>query len=239
MNERYYNIVTNEGVKSLPSVTTILQVHNQPALNTWRANLGTELSEQYAEETAAIGKEIHRLVAQLIQNIAIPELEWYQLDQKIKNGVIAYERFKLEYQFEPVGAEQIVYSLKHGYAGTLDAYGKILGKWSIVDWKTGWRFFPNMMAQAAAYYMARKETFNDLSETIYVVNLNREKGVPIVHACKVKDIKPFRNYFLACLRLFKYAQAIKNIKTVYVDVVAEKSKEKQNAERSEISSNST
>ena len=120
-DERYYPIETAEGIMELPSVTTILRVANNEGLNIWRAKAGWELSEQISEETAEIGKQIHSYVAGFIKSIAIPTLEWRQLSDEIKNGVRAYERFRLQTGFEGLAAEAIVYSLKYQNAGTLDA----------------------------------------------------------------------------------------------------------------------
>ena len=131
--DRYYEI---DGL-SLPSVTTILKIHNNPALNRWASNLGTELSEQISEETAEIGKQIHSYVAGLIKGIPIGKLEWMQLSNEIKNGVRAYERFRLQTGFVGIQTEEMVYSLKYKYAGTLDAIGKFGKDKILIDFKTG------------------------------------------------------------------------------------------------------
>ena len=203
--DRYYEI---DGL-SLPSVTTILKIHNNPALNRWASNLGTELSEQISEETAEIGKQIHSYVAGFIKSIAIPILEWRQLSDEIKNGVRAYERFRLQTGFVGLAAEAIVYSLKYQYAGTLDAVGTIGDHRVLVDFKTGERFYPSMFAQVTAYYKAHCEmTENPRIKELLVVNLNRNTGVPDIH--QVKHIQPYWNYFKACLRLFYAAKKIEN-----------------------------
>ena len=203
--DRYYEI---DGL-SLPSVTTILKIHNNPALNRWASNLGTELSEQYKEETAEIGKQIHSYVARLIKSIPIGKLEWMQLSNEIKNGIRAYERFRLQVKFEGMETEKMVYSVKYKFAGTLDAIGKIGKDKILIDFKTGERFYPSMFAQVTAYYKAHCEmTENPRIKELLVVNLNRNTGVPDIH--QVKDIQPYWNYFKACLRLFYAAKKIEN-----------------------------
>ena len=202
--DRYYEI---DGL-SLPSVTTILKIHNNPALNRWASNLGTELSEQYKEETAEIGKQIHSYVARLIKGIPIGKLEWMQLSNEIKNGIRAYERFRLQVKFEGMETEKMVYSVKYKFAGTLDAIGKIGKNKVLVDFKTGERFYPSMFAQVTAYYKAHYEMKHIRIKELLVVNLNRNTGVPDIH--QVKDIQPYWNYFKACLRLFYAAKKIEN-----------------------------
>ena len=204
--DRYYEI---DGL-SLPSVTTILKIHNNPALNRWASNLGTELSEQYKEETAEIGKQIHSYVARLIKGIPIGKLEWMQLSDEIKNGIRAYERFRLQVKFEGMETEKMVYSVKYKFAGTLDAIGKIGKDKILIDFKTGERFYPSMFAQVVAYYKAHYEMKHIRIKELLVVNLNRNTGVPDIHQFKVKDIQPYWNYFKACLRLFYAAKKIEN-----------------------------
>ena len=116
-DERYYPIETKQGIMELPSVTTILRVANKEGLNVWRAKAGFELSEQISEETAEIGKQIHSYVARLIKGIPIGKLEWMQLSDEIKNGIKAYERFRLQTGFVGIQTEEMVYSLKYKYAG--------------------------------------------------------------------------------------------------------------------------
>ena len=202
--DRYYEI---DGL-SLPSVTTILKIHNNPALNRWASNLGTELSEQISEETAEIGKQIHSYVAGLIKGIPIGKLEWMQLSDEIKNGIKAYERFRLQTGFVGIQTEEMVYSLKYKYAGTLDAIGKFGKDKVLIDFKTGERFYPSMFAQVVAYYKAHYEMKHIRIKELLVVNLNRNTGVPDIH--QVKDIQPYWNYFKACLRLFYAAKKIEN-----------------------------
>jgi len=205
--DRYYEI---DGL-SLPSVTTILKIRNNPALNRWASNLGTELSEQISEETAEIGKQIHSYVAGFIKGIAISQLEWNTLSDEIKNGIRAYERFRLQVKFEGMETEKMVYSVKYKFAGTLDAIGKIGKDKILVDFKTGERFYPSMFAQVTAYYKAHCEmTENPRIKKLLVVNLNRNTGVPDIHQFKVKALQPYWNYFKACLRLFYAAKKIEN-----------------------------
>ena len=204
--DRYYEI---DGL-SLPSVTTILKIHNNPALNRWASNLGTELSEQYKEETAEIGKQIHSYVAGFIKGIAISQLEWNTLSEEIKNGIRAYERFRLQVKFEGMETEKMVYSVKYKFAGTLDAIGKIGKDKILIDFKTGERFYPSMFAQVVAYYKAHYEMKHIRIKELLVVNLNRNTGVPTTHSLKIKDSQKYWDYFKACLRLFYAAKKIEN-----------------------------
>lgn len=206
MQERYYEIYQDDLTYHLPSVTSILAIHNKPGLNEWRAKQGYELSEQYSQETADIGKEIHRYVAQLLQGTPISKLEWGTLSEEIKNGLRAFSRFKTETNLKADWCERVVYNLKLGYAGTLDCLGKIDGRWVVIDWKTGNTFWPSYFAQITAYYKALN--INRSRMQLYAVNLNRNTGIPIVNKLSVKDCTPYWNYFKSCLSLFNNAKTI-------------------------------
>jgi len=208
-DERYYPMVVNGTSYNLPSVTTILGVHNNPALNRWRANLGTEAAELYSEQTADIGKESHLFVAQLSQGKAISKLLWSQLDETIKNGIRAYERFRQKTNLITIESEKVVYHLGLHYAGTLDRWGIIKGEEAICDWKTGSRFFPAHMAQVVAYYKAlRAMGLGTKVRRLYAVNLNRETGNYSPHSIPTSECAPYWAYFKACLNLFTEAKAI-------------------------------
>ena len=209
MNERYYPYETETGTIQLPSVTTLLGVANKEGLNIWRSKMGFELAEQTSEETASVGKEIHSFVSHLLQGMPISKLEWEQLDDQIKNGIRAFERFRVATGLVMADCEKVVYNLKYGYVGTLDFVGTAGGSGAIIDWKSGERFWPSHFAQVAAYYHALPQ--RRAIKWLYVVNLNRNSGIPIVNKLAVKDATPYWKYFLSCLSLFKNTKAIESL----------------------------
>jgi len=208
MNDRYYDIEAGGITYHLPSVTTILAIADKPGLNEWRARQGFELSEQYSQETADIGREIHNYVARLIRRERIGKLEWGTLSEEIKNGLRAYDRFRIETGFSANDSEVVVFNLKLGYAGTLDCFGVIDKHRVLIDWKTGGRFWPSYYAQLAAYYKALGDAE---VKVLYAVNLDRKTGVPIVHRLLVKNCTPYWNYFKSCLSLFKATRIVENL----------------------------
>jgi len=53
--------------------------------------------------------------------------------------------------------EQVVYSEKHRYAGTLDLLAEVNGVLTVVDWKTGKAVYSEAHLQNAAYRQAVRE----------------------------------------------------------------------------------
>jgi len=217
--DRHYELDIGGQHHSLISVTSVLRVHNQEGLNVWRAKLGWELSEQEREETSEIGKEIHRYIPLLIKKEGDPEwsnkfrMEWKLLSEEIKNGLRAYERVRTEAALKCEAAEMIVYNLELGYAGTLDFIGEVYKEGGLIDWKTGKRFYPSMLAQGVAYYKALPAEIRSRIQNIYTVNLNRNTGVPDIHRLRVEDSDPYWDYFVACLNLFNASEKISILTT--------------------------
>jgi len=214
----YYDITLPDGkIVSLPRVTSILRTINKEGLNIWRSKQGWEASEQYKEETADIGKEIHKLVAQLGRGKAIVPLEWELLSEEVRNGLRAYVRWQREHAFEPIDAEMLVYSLKYGFAGTVDAIGRFEGKHGLVlvDWKSGDTIWEEYVMQVAAYVTAWNELFRELPKPpkinrARIVSLSRNTGLPTQRIVERKELKRAFKAFLHAKGLFDYYKGVKH-----------------------------
>lgn len=91
------------------------------------------------------GTSIHQIVEQIIrgQSPEIPE--------ELGPYVAAYHGFVREWAPKYIAAEQMVCSLKHGYAGTFDAVAVIGNERWLIDWKTGTGVYSETALQLAAY----------------------------------------------------------------------------------------
>lgn len=77
-------------------------------------------------------------------------------DPAILQYLAGYETFKSESGFHPLHLEQVVYSQKHSFAGTMDRYGLLDGEPVILDIKSG--EVPSSTAlQTAGYAVAWQE----------------------------------------------------------------------------------
>jgi len=65
------------------------------------------------------------------------ELDYLNLDDRLKPYIDAYRKFKLETDWESAEVERQVFDEVMGYAGTLDRAGRIRGSTAIIDVKTG------------------------------------------------------------------------------------------------------
>ena len=158
--ERFYLIPhpkTGE-IHELVGCTTALKAVNKERLNDWRERVGTAEAQRILADTSNIGSRSHGYIEHLINGVALSLEEWNSLDERERNAIRAYERWRKQNKFQPAQAELTVASFKWGYAATIDAEGYIGMKHIIVDWKTG-GIFPTHRMQVAAGVMACRETY--------------------------------------------------------------------------------
>ena len=170
----WFDGVTDSG--PLPSVTTILNivdksgalvgwakretatcaVRNLDMLATMRATGGDAAAvnwlkaiPDYQRDTAAdIGTRVHALAESVARGEAV------QPTEEERPFVVAYRRFMEEWQPRYLAIEDMVASLEHGYAGTLDAIVEMAGDVYMLDVKTGTGIYPETSLQLAAYSWA-------------------------------------------------------------------------------------
>ncbi len=163
----------NSAVGPLPSVTTVLgtidksgplvgwakretaacAVRNLDVLARMRESGGDAAAvtwlksiPDYQRDSAAdIGTRVHRLVEQFARG-ELPEPTAEEAPY-----TDAYRGFLATYNPRFLALEEMVASLRHGYAGTLDAIAVIGGETWLLDVKTGAGLYPETALQLAAY----------------------------------------------------------------------------------------
>ncbi|MDR3633819.1 MAG: hypothetical protein P4L84_08280, partial [Isosphaeraceae bacterium] len=143
----------------LPSVTTILKVLDKsgPLVGWAKRETGGDAAAvawlktipDFQRGTAAdIGTRVHQLAEQLARG-AEPEVTEVEAPY-----VRAYRSFLATYQPRFLAVEEMVASLKHRYAGTLDAVAIIDGETWLLDVKTGAGVYGETGLQLAGYNFA-------------------------------------------------------------------------------------
>lgn len=156
------------------SVTTFLNVINKPFLMTWAAKMEREmlklLAEQgksleeilayleprqpyayslYTEDKAELGSKVHKAIDYTLKGLKLPKMN--KQEKKVYDKWLEWWKAK---KFELVGAERVVKSKEHGYAGTLDALVIEDKRGFVIDWKTGKSHYPENDLQNYAYQHA-------------------------------------------------------------------------------------
>jgi hypothetical protein len=188
---RFYMV---EG-RRFPSVTTILSIIANPHLERWRGEIGNEAADRISNLASQFGTDVHDLTALADQGMMLdppPDMEslchqWkYWVESNVKEFLMV---------------EETVYSMKWGFAGTLDRSALLrTGELAILDIKTG-RLKKEIGMQLIAYGMAHEEMGKGRIERRIAVCLNRKT--------RKLELKPYedpadREAFLWALGLWRY-----------------------------------
>lgn len=192
--------INNKGVE-VPSVTTILKVINKPALVKWANYMGFKhiKTEDVLTKAGAIGTLTHNCIEAYLKNekFEIP------MDMKIHTETL-YLRMdgfmnwlKTQTSFEPIMQEEEL--VADNYGGTVDFYGDMSGKMSIIDFKTSSKVHSTMFLQMAAYKLVL-ESQGRLVEGCGILHIT-ERGTNL-HYKTSEEMKPYEEAFLVLVEFF-------------------------------------
>ena len=190
-----------DGTK-VPSVTSILDVVNKPALNAWRARVGNAKADQISRESAEFGTRVH-VACEWIANgeftyTATGELG---LDDDLRPFADAFHTWLRDGQ-EVIATERTVKHSRLRYAGTLDLLVKLAdGRTATVDLKTGKQVSEVTPLQLEAYRRAGHESGLPLADTRLVLHLPRDRPGHL-EVIEYNDHDRDWQAFLACLALW-------------------------------------
>jgi hypothetical protein len=172
-DHRYYF----NGDGPVPSVTTVLEVLDKPALSTWKAQQavraiwryeGEELADMTEDEAvkwalaevrktrsnaATVGTGLHH-IADMVTRASESDSKGFQVSDDVQPYLDAYRGFLDRYSRSAfVSSEKAVWSL-NGYGGTYDLLIMIDGELWLLDLKTGRGLYPEYARQLAGYRWA-------------------------------------------------------------------------------------
>ena len=186
--------------KEVPGTTRILGDYLQVTIGGFRWHInrhtGQAIPSEVMEEAAAKGHDIH-LACQFINQGG---LDWDALDPLYQKPAKEYERWLSLYNPKIIGCEVMVYSVRYGFAGTIDIVCIINGVLWIIDIKTGASC--SVGPQTAAYLQAycEQEKYHGLTAR-GVLWLPKDGGK---HKFERLDKREDWNLFLARLTEHNY-----------------------------------
>ena len=137
-----------------PRVTRILEIKAKPALEQFFKEMESFSSaEDVKNKSAAHGSLVHDTVERLATGRPV------EISQEIRPAITAFQEFNegRNIIFHPEFVERQVWSLRHRYAGTVDAIATVDGKFGVLDIKTSSGFYAEYNLQTAAYMTALQE----------------------------------------------------------------------------------
>ena len=131
----------------------------------YRATLEARIGKQKAHQreltkAGEIGTQVHGLIEWNIRKeLGLPVKEQPKISDAAQWAFMAWEDWKKQANLRPLAAEQTVWSLRHGYAGTMDLLAEVdvvgAGRvTAVLDWKTGKAVYGEALLQNAAYVHA-------------------------------------------------------------------------------------
>ena len=230
-NHQYRVVLTKTGKKFKPdSVTRICGIIDKsgPLIN-WAINNtidyirsgiqpGVEHSEAFLEEIYAIAKResqrkkteaadrgtiVHNVLSGVLQESDDSGV----LEESISLKVRHAKEWLKENQVEFIHIERPIYSRRYRYSGRLDGIGRIGGRLSLLDWKTGKGMYPEFRLQTAAYNHAYEEEIGE--EEIFqrvILHLTEEACIP--HYYPRNTLRQDFSAFCGAQRLHNQIKAI-------------------------------
>jgi hypothetical protein len=169
--------------EGVPTVTGILGIINKPALVNWAAGCaadsiaeslspGVSYDELQLQAIIEAGRKAHwqkkidagnigTFLHQWIEHYIKGESPGMPVNENLKESVNKFLGWTEKHKVKFILSEQMVYSVKYKYAGTLDFVCTIDGKLYLGDTKTSSGIYPEMLVQTSAYRFARHEEFPD------------------------------------------------------------------------------
>ena len=143
---------------------------------------GMNLNE--ARNTATIPGTIAHLLIESFLKQEEPDLSEYSKED-IEKAMAAFDNFKMwakQFEFEPIAIEPHLISEMYQCGGTPDVIARVLGKASIVDWKTG-GIYEDLFVQLRFYKQAWEENHPNVPITggYHVLRIPRDQDTPRFH----------------------------------------------------------
>lgn len=117
------------------------------------------------EDAAWLGTAVHLLIELDIAGT----LDEAGLDERLVPYLEKWREFRAQSGFQPLLSEQRVFSTRYRYAGTLDLFGTLNGRFALIDAKRCAKVPRTAGPQTAGYEMALRERFPDLIKSTDMV----------------------------------------------------------------------
>ena len=219
---RFYQV---EGFdESFPSVTTVLGVIAKPVLIPWARDAaldfvrkalgerigGMALTPEWVDEVIEEGRrrpdevktkagdfgtQAHILIDAVLKG------EKPQIPPELDPLMASFDAWRKAAGLDVRFTEQMVYSAKYKYAGTLDALAYRGDRVVALDWKTSNGLYPEYALQVAAYAKALEEMSGEVVQEAWVVRL--DKRTLQVEVRQVQDMDTAFIAFRAALYLWR------------------------------------
>lgn len=177
------------------------------------ARIGKQRASQRELEAAGeIGSQAHAMIEWTLRKAMGQQVgPQPKICDAAQWAFMAYEDWAKKVALRPIRIEQVVYSMQHKYAGTMDLLAWVadandLAHKTLIDFKTGKAIYAEAYLQTAAYRRAIMEMGLDDVEAGMIVRLPKVESDPKFEAVEVPDLEGNFRAFLAALDLWRWQQ---------------------------------
>lgn len=174
------------------------------------SRLGKQRAGQREMQSAGeIGTQAHEMVEWHVrQLLGLKVGPQPKINDKAMWAFMAFEDWARSVEFLPLRSEQVVFSHKHRYAGTMDLLAWVAkGKGrelALIDVKTSSGVWPEMKLQLSAYYYALIEMNLEKPDHCLIVRLPKKESDPEFEVVEVTDLERHFQAFLAARQLWQW-----------------------------------
>lgn len=165
-----------DGTK-VPGATTIISQLNMPYLLKWANKLGLQGIEydSYMKGQANVGKLFHSILESYYFKTEVDLTKYNQPEISEAEYMFfnKYKEWEANKEIEPILSEKELVSESYKYGGIIDFYGKIDGKYYLIDFKTSKRIYNSTLLQLSSYVQLLRENNYQVD---YAMILNVPKG---------------------------------------------------------------
>lgn len=166
----------------------------------------TKASQKLMSKAGDIGSQAHKLIEWQINAWMGLELPKPEVVEQALWAFMAWEDWAKSVHLKPLASEQVVWSLTHGYAGTLDLLAEVNGEQAVLDWKTGKAVYSEAHLQNAAYRHAIREMGHGDPVKGYIVRLPKNTDDPAFEVVVADPEGPALEVFLETRKLWAWCQ---------------------------------
>lgn len=204
-HQRYY-----VGPKRVPGTTTITGIIAKPHLVKWANNLGLEGidSNAYRDKAADIGTLAHAMVEAHLKGEECDTTDFApSLVDKAENALLSFYEWERDHTLEPFLLEAQLVSEQHLYGGTIDCYGMLDGKMTLLDFKTGKAVYDEHKVQVGGYSLLLKEA-GQVVEQVRILRIGRSEDEGFDDVL-VTNIEACERAFLAARELYEAMKGVR------------------------------
>lgn len=179
-------------------------------LSLLESRLGKQKAGQREMQSAGeIGTQAHEMVEWHVRKLlGLKVGPMPKISDKAAWAFMAFEDWARSVEFLPLRSEQVVFSHRHRYAGTMDILAWIAkGKsreLALIDIKTSSGVWPEMRLQLSAYYHALIEMGLEKADHCLIVRLPKKESDPEFEVVEVTDLERHFEAFLAARQLWQW-----------------------------------